>query len=97
MTKFYRMRCFREIGGFVHQVMWDGIDGHRCRQLGWIAVSWDEPELRFVHLRPMGTSHKNWWTGRMRWGFGQYFMGTPPVYYLAVAVYRSTSPPGSAR
>ena len=24
----------------------------------------------------MGTSHKNWWTGRVRHGVGQYFMGT---------------------
>ena len=92
-SKFYRIRCFREIGGFVRQVMWDGIDGHRCRQLGWIAVSWDDPELRFVHLRPMGTSHKNWWTGRMRHGFGQYFMGTGPVYMFASAAYRMTRPP----
>ena len=92
-SKFYRTACFRQIGGFVREVMWDGIDGHRCRQLGWIAVSWDEPDLRFVHLRPMGTSHKNWWTGRVRWGFGQYFMGTPPVYMLASAVYRMTRPP----
>lgn len=92
-SKFYRSRCFRQIGGFVREVMWDGIDGHRCRQLGWIAVSWDDPALRFVHLRPMGTSHKSWWTGRMRHGFGQYFMGTPPVYMLASAAYRMTRPP----
>jgi glycosyltransferase involved in cell wall biosynthesis len=93
MTKFYRIECFRQIGGFVREVMWDGIDGHRCRQLGWIAVSWDDPELRFVHLRPMGTSHKNWWTGRVRWGFGQYFMGTTPAWMLASAAYRMTRPP----
>ena len=93
MTKFYRVDCFRQIGGFVREVMWDGIDAHRCRQLGWIAVSWDEPDLRFVHLRPMGTSHKNWWTGRARWGFGQYFMGTTPAWMLASAAYRMTRPP----
>jgi glycosyltransferase involved in cell wall biosynthesis len=93
MTKFYRTTCFRQIGGFVRELMWDGIDGHRCRQLGWIAVSWDDPELRFVHLRPMGTSHKNWWTGRMRHGFGQYFMGTTPIYMIASAAYRMTRPP----
>jgi biofilm PGA synthesis N-glycosyltransferase PgaC len=93
MTKFYRPACLRQIGGFVHELMWDGIDGHRCRQHGWIAVSWDDPELRFVHLRPMGTSHKTWWTGRVRHGFGQYFMGTAPVYMLASAVYRMTRPP----
>jgi glycosyltransferase involved in cell wall biosynthesis len=93
MTKFFRTSAFRQIGGFVRELMWDGIDTHRCRQLGWIAVSWDDPELRFVHLRPMGTSHKNWWTGRVRHGFGQYYMGTTPVFMLAAATYRMTRPP----
>src|SRR5262245_46206907 len=27
-SKFYRAECFRDIGGFVRQVSWDGIDGH---------------------------------------------------------------------
>lgn len=93
MIKFYRTRCFQQIDGFVRELMWDGIDGHRCRQLGWIAVSWDHPELRFVHLRPMGTSHKNWWTGRVRHGFGQYFMGTTPMFMLGSAVFRMSRPP----
>jgi poly-beta-1,6-N-acetyl-D-glucosamine synthase len=93
MVKFYRTRCFQQIGGFVRELMWDGIDGHRCRMLGWIAVSWDDPDLNFVHLRPMGTSHKNWWTGRVRHGIGQYFMGTGPVYMLASAIYRLPHPP----
>lgn len=34
MTKFYRIDCFNEVGGFVREVMWDGIDCHRCRMLG---------------------------------------------------------------
>jgi glycosyltransferase involved in cell wall biosynthesis len=93
MAKFYRTTCFQQIGGFVREVMWDGIDGHRCRQFGWIAASADRPQLRFVHLRPMGTSHKGWWTGRVRHGFGQYFMGTHPVYMLASALFRMTRPP----
>jgi glycosyltransferase involved in cell wall biosynthesis len=93
MIKFYRTICFQQIGGFVRELMWDGIDGHRCRMLGWIAVSWDDPDLNFVHLRPMGTSHKNWWTGRVRHGVGQYFMGTGPVYMCASALYRLPHPP----
>jgi poly-beta-1,6-N-acetyl-D-glucosamine synthase len=93
MTKFYRVDCFKEIGGFVRELMWDGIDGHRCRQLGWRARSIDKPELRFTHLRPMGTSHKNWWTGRVRHGYGQYFMGTGPLYMTASALFRMTRPP----
>src|SRR3954454_19128947 len=93
MIKFYRVPCFRQIGGFVRELMWDGIDGHRCRMLGWIATSWDDPELKFEHLRPMGTSHKSWWTGRVRHGIGQYYMGTSPTYMLASALFRMTRPP----
>jgi glycosyltransferase involved in cell wall biosynthesis len=87
MTKFYRVACFKEIGGFVQQVMWDGIDCHRARMLGWIAESVDLEPIRFVHLRPQGASHKGIWTGRLRKGFGQYFMGTSPLYYVAVVIY----------
>lgn len=93
MTKFYRVACFKQIGGFVRQVMWDGIDCHRSRMLGWIAESRDVEALRFVHLRPQGASQKGIWTGRVRAGFGQYFMGTAPLYYLAVALFRMPSHP----
>src|SRR3984957_9384066 len=87
MTKFYRVACFLEIGGFVRQVMWDGIDCHRARMLGWIAESVNDELVRFVHLRPQGASQKGIWTGRLRKGFGQYFMGTSPLYHLAVVIY----------
>ncbi len=93
MTKFYRVACFNEIGGFVRQVMWDGIDCHRARMLGWIAESVDLEPIRFVHLRPQGASQKGIWTGRVRAGFGQYFMGTSPLYYLTVAAYRVPAHP----
>ncbi len=93
MTKFYRVACFLDIGGFVPQVMWDGIDCHRCRMQGWIACSWDEPELRFVHLRPMGSSQDGIWTGRKRHGSGQYFMGATLTYMTASALYRMTRRP----
>jgi glycosyltransferase involved in cell wall biosynthesis len=88
-SKFYRVGCFQEIGGFVRQVMWDGIDCHRARMLGWIAEASNDEELRFLHLRPMGSSQRGGiWAGRVRTGFGQYFMGTSPVYFLASAAFR---------
>lgn len=93
MIKFYRLPAFNQIGGFVRELMWDGIDGHRCRMHGWRAQSRDDAHLQFIHLRPMGTSHKGWWTGRQRHGRGQYYMGTGPVYMLASALYRMTRPP----
>ncbi|MGF1632707.1 MAG: glycosyltransferase [Phycisphaerae bacterium] len=93
MIKFYRTDCFRQIGGFVRELMWGGIDCHEARRRGWICVSWDDPKLNFEHLRPMGTSHKSWWRGRVRHGTGQYFMGTAPSYMLASALFRMTRPP----
>lgn len=93
MTKFYRVTAFKEIGGFVREVMWDGIDCHECRRNGWMARSWDEPDLRFVHLRPMGSSQQSVYVGRMRHGFGQYFMGTGPVFMAASALSRVNQAP----
>ena len=88
MSKFYRVACFEQTAGFVQEVMWDGIDCHRARMLGWIAESLDTEATRFVHLRPQCTSHNGLWAGKARTGFGQYYMGTSPLYYLAVALYR---------
>lgn len=93
MIKFYRVACFRQIGGFVREVMWDGIDCHRCRMLGWKACSWDDPEIRFTHLRAMGSSQQSIWTGRKRHGFGQWFMGTHPAFMVASAVFRMARHP----
>lgn len=93
MTKFYRRACFEAIGGYVREVMWDAIDCHKARQLGWIAVSRDEPDLRFEHLRPMGSSQNSVYHGRRRHGFGQYFMGSDPLFYLATCVFRMREPP----
>lgn len=87
-SKFYRTECFREIGGFVREVLWDGIDCVRCRMRGWVADSVDDPDLRFLHLRPMGSSDKSLWAGRMRAGGGQYFMGNSPLFMLASAAFR---------
>ncbi len=92
-SKFYRVSHFKALGGFVREVMWDGIDCHRCRMRGWIACSWDDPELRFVHLRPMGSSQQGILVGRMRHGYGQYFMGSGLLWMLASAVYRIPEKP----
>lgn len=92
-SKFYRVSCFKAIGGFVREVMWDGIDCHRCRMNGWIACSWDDPDLRFIHLRPEGSSQTSIFAGRMRHGYGQYFMGTGFWFIAASAVYRLNRKP----
>ena len=93
MTKFYRRDCFADIGGFVRDVMWDALDCHKARQMGWIAVSWDAPDLRFEHLRPMGSSQVSIYEGRRRHGRGQWFMGSDPLFYLATCIFRMAEPP----
>ena len=93
MTKFYRKDCFIQIGGFVREVMWDAIDCHKSRQLGWKTVSWDCPELNFLHLRVMGSSQNGVLQGRARHGFGQYFMGTGILYMLLTCIYRAVEYP----
>jgi hypothetical protein len=92
-VKFYRTECFRTIGGFVRALAWDGIDGHLCRMHGWVAASVDDPEMRFVHLRPMGSSQTDILEGRRRWGRGKYFMGSSMAYVLAASVYRMADRP----
>jgi biofilm PGA synthesis N-glycosyltransferase PgaC len=93
MIKLYRRACYDDMGGMVRGVFWDVIDGHRSRMLGWKAASWDDPALRFIHLRPMGSSQISWMTGRIRQGQGQWFMGTSPLYMLAVVTARLREPP----
>jgi hypothetical protein len=60
---------------------------------GWIACSWDEPELRFIHLRPEGSSQKSIYAGRIRHGYGQYFMGTGFLFIFASSIYRLNRKP----
>lgn len=92
-TKFYRRACFQDIGGFVKQVCWDGIDGHMCRMNGWKALSLDDEDIRVKHYRPHGSSQKSIWVGRQRWGRGKYFMGSSFLYMIGVAAYRSVEHP----
>ncbi|MGN6849672.1 MAG: glycosyltransferase family 2 protein, partial [Sphingomicrobium sp.] len=88
MTKFYRRAFLEDIGGLVKGLIWDGIDCYRGRMLGWRSKSIDDPDLRFIHLRPMGSSDRGIATGRRRLGEGYWFMGAAPSFVLASAVYR---------
>jgi len=88
MTKFYRLPCFQDIGGFVSEAGWDGIDCHVCRMRGWWAEAYDDPQLAFEHLRPMGSSQVNIWHGRVRNGRSLWFLGTHPIYMLAIGIFR---------
>lgn len=88
MTKFYRRTFLNDIGGLVTGLIWDGIDCYRGRMLGWRSKSIERPDLRFVHLRPMGSSDRGIFTGRRRLGEGYWFLGAAPLFVLVSAAYR---------
>ena len=52
-----------------------------------------QPELRIAHHRLMGSSQTSIVHGRLRWGRGQYFMGTHPLYVLASGINRMRERP----
>ena len=87
-SKFYRRAFLDDIGGLVKGLIWDGIDCYRGRMLGWRSKSIDDEELRFIHLRPMGSSDQGIITGRRRLGEGYWFIGAAPLFVLASAVYK---------
>ena len=92
-VNFWRRECWEACGGYVREVMWDGIIFHRARMHGWRTVSFRDPSLTILHHRLMGSSYRNVFHGRMRWGRGQWFMGTHPLYILASGVFRMRERP----
>lgn len=93
MSKFYRVRAFRQMGGFVPVLMWDGIDCHASRVAGWRARMFTDERLRFAHLRQMGSSDRGIYRGKRRHGRGQYTMGTHPLFFAASVAARMRDEP----
>ena len=91
--KLYRWTAFCDIGGFVEEVMWDGIDVHTARMKGWKTMSFEDGQARLLHHRLMGSSDRNVLRGRLRWGRGIYFMGYHPLYALASSIFRMREKP----
>lgn len=92
-VNFWRRKCWEDIGGFVREVMWDGITFHRSRMFGWKTRSFRDEDLKLIHHRLMGSSQKSIYHGRRRWGRGQWFMGTHPLYIIASGVFRMRERP----
>ena len=91
--KLYRRTAFEQIGGFVEEVLWDGIDIHTARMKGWRTASFYHPDAILMHHRLMGSSDKNVYRGRLRWGRGIWFMGYHPLYALASSIFRMREKP----
>jgi glycosyltransferase involved in cell wall biosynthesis len=92
-VNFWRRACWEQGGGYVREVMWDGIVFHRARMNGWKTASFRDDDLTILHHRLMGSSHRNVIHGRMRWGRGQWFMGSHPLYIIASGAFRMRERP----
>lgn len=86
--KLYRREAFEAIGGITQTILWDGIDFHRCRMMGWDTRSFFHHDAKLIHHRQMGSSDKNIYRGRMRLGKGIWFMGYHPLYATASGLFR---------
>ena len=91
--KLYRRSAFEDIGGFVEEVLWDGIDVHTARMKGWDTLSFLDQDAILMHHRLMGSSDQHVYRGRLRWGRGIWFMGYHPLYALASSCFRMREKP----
>jgi biofilm PGA synthesis N-glycosyltransferase PgaC len=92
-AKFWRRTCFDAIGGLEQAIGWDGIDVHQAMRRGWRTGIIDRPELQILHLRRMGTSHKNIFHGAARRGRALWYVRAHPMWVLASAAYRMADRP----
>jgi glycosyltransferase involved in cell wall biosynthesis len=91
--KCWRRDCFEDIGGIARHPGWDGLDCYKAMMNGWQTWTFEDESLRITHLRPIGSSQKSVYTGRIRRGRGLYIMGAHPLWALASALYHIMEPP----
>lgn len=91
--KLYRREAFEAIGGFVQHLAWDGIDVHTAAMKGWQTLSYHDREAWLWHHRIMGSSDRSIYTGRLRWGRGNWYLGYHPLYAIAAGVNRMRERP----
>lgn len=91
--KGWRKQCLEDIGGLVRGLAWDGIDSFEAMRLGWQAMTFEDPELKVLHLRPEGSSVRNRYVGWARRGKAAHFVGAHPVWVLGSALYHMADRP----
>lgn len=91
--KCWRRECFKGMGGLVYGLGWDGFDSFKAMMLGWQATTFEDEELKVLHLRPEKSSIKNRYHGWARHGKILHFTGAHPVWLLASATYHLVDRP----
>lgn len=93
MIKGWRKACFQEIGGIPKGPGWDGIDCYKAMMLGWQTVTFEDEDLRVVHLRQAGSTVINMYHGWAKHGHALHFIGAHPLWLLASAFYHLADRP----
>ncbi|WPB56106.1 glycosyltransferase family 2 protein [Xylophilus sp. GOD-11R] len=91
--KLYKREAFEEIGGFVQHLAWDGIDVHTAGMLGWTTLSFYDRQAWLWHHRVMGSSDRDVFVGRLRWGRGNWYLGYHPIYAIVAGLNRMREKP----
>lgn len=89
-NKFYRRRCFEEIGGLQPVYGWDILDETDARRHGWLTVS--DPAITIIHHRLQGSALGGL-RGRVIWGRGAYAIGSHPLFAVARGLFRLAERP----
>lgn len=86
--KFYRKKCFQDIGGLIPRAGWDGVDTIRANMHGW--KTGEIESLKMDHLKPTGTAKGE---GLVRacekYGDVSYYMGGYFWYFILRVIGRS--------
>ena len=89
-TKFYRRKCFEDIGGLRQVYGWDILDETDARRHGWLTETLDEITIK--HYRLQGSAFGRI-RGRVIWGWGAYASGGHPLFAIARGLFRMAEPP----
>jgi len=87
-TKFYRRKCFEEIGGLIERAGWDGVDTIKANMKGWKTGELDS--LKILHLKPTGTAKgEGMVKACQKYGDVSYYMGGYVWYFILRITGRS--------
>lgn len=91
-VKFYRRRCYEEMGEIPAILGWDTLDDIAARRAGWRTASFAMPDGDPLHLRPVG-AHDGLPRAWRRWGLCAWGYGEHPLLMALVAAQRIRDPP----
>lgn len=86
-VKFYRRRCYEEMGAIPPILGWDTLDDIAARRAGWHTGSFAMPDGDPLHLRPVGT-HDGLTRAWRRWGLCAWGYGEHPLHVVLMAAQR---------